>query len=111
MKYTSDGSAGALAAIAATSTIVVVAAVLVLVPRASGWENVKRSFFNGEVFRETFPDLLDAFWLDVKIFLWCVPCIFVLSLAIAVARNTPTRRCSRSACSPPGMSTCSAASR
>ena len=58
------------------------------VPRASGWENVKRSFFNGEVFRETFPDLLDAFWLDVKIFVWSAPCIFVLALAIAVARNT-----------------------
>jgi polar amino acid transport system permease protein len=76
------------AAIAATSTIVVIAAVVVLVPRASGWERVERSFFNGEVFRDTFPDLLDAFWLDVKIFVWSVPCIFVLALAIAVARNT-----------------------
>jgi len=59
----------------------------VLVPRASGWENVKRSFFNGEVFRETFPDLIDAFWLDVKIFLWSAPTILVLGMLIAIARN------------------------
>jgi polar amino acid transport system permease protein len=66
----------------------VVAAVVVLVPLAPGWERVQRSFFNGQVFRTTFPDLIDAFWLDVKIFVWSVPCIFVLALAIAIARNT-----------------------
>ena len=58
-----------------------------LVPRAPGWEKVRQSFFDGEVFRETFPDLLDAFWLDVKIFLWSAPCIVVVALAIALARN------------------------
>ncbi len=76
------------AAIAATSTAIVVAAVVALVPLAPGWDRVKRSFFNGRVFRDTFPDLLDAFWLDVKIFLWSVPCIFAWALAIAIARNT-----------------------
>ena len=59
-----------------------------LVPRTSGWPKVKRSFFNREVFVETFPDLVNAFWLDVKIFLFAVPCIFVLGLLIALSRNT-----------------------
>ena len=76
------------AAIAATSTALVVGAVIVLVPLTPGWDKVQRSFFNGRVFRATFPDLLDAFWLDVKIFLWSMPCIFVLALVIAVARNS-----------------------
>ena len=65
-----------------------VAAVVVLVPLTPGWERVQRSFFDGRVFRTTFPDLVDAFWLDVKIFVWSVPCIFVLALAVAIARNT-----------------------
>ncbi len=74
--------------IAATSTIIAIAAVVVLVPLTPGWPKVKRSFFDGEVFVDTFPDLIKAFWLDVKIFLFAVPCIFLLALLIALARNT-----------------------
>ena len=74
--------------IAATSTIIAITAVVVLVPLTPGWPKVKRSFFDGEVFVDTFPDLVKAFWLDVKIFLIAVPCIFVLALLIALARNT-----------------------
>ncbi|HSH10528.1 MAG TPA: amino acid ABC transporter permease [Ilumatobacter sp.] len=74
--------------IAATSTIIAIAAVIVLVPLTPGWPKVKRSFFDGEVFVDTFPDLVKAFWLDVRIFLFAVPCIFVLALLIALARNT-----------------------
>ncbi len=73
--------------IAATSTIIAITAVIVLVPLTPGWPKVKRSFFDGEVFVDTFPDLVKAFWLDVKIFLVAVPCIFALALLIALARN------------------------
>ena len=75
-------------AIAATSTALVILAVVVLVPRTPGWPKVKRSFFNRSVFVDTFPDLLSAFWLDIKIFLVAVPCIFALALFLALARNT-----------------------
>ncbi|WP_040493517.1 amino acid ABC transporter permease [Ilumatobacter nonamiensis] len=74
--------------IASASTVIVVAAVIVLVPRAPRWDRVKTSFFNRDIFVDTFPGLLRAFWLDVQIFLWSLPLIFVLSLAIAIARNT-----------------------
>jgi polar amino acid transport system permease protein len=74
--------------IAATSTIIVITAVVVLVPRTPGWPKVKRSFFNREIFVETFPALIEAFWLDVKIFLFAVPCIFLMALLIALCRNT-----------------------
>ncbi|MCR9170730.1 MAG: amino acid ABC transporter permease, partial [Rhodobacteraceae bacterium] len=69
--------------IAAGSTLAVVLAVVLLVPLAPGWEAVKRSFFNGEVFAKTFPGLLDAFVMNVAIFLWCAPIIAVLGLVIA----------------------------
>ncbi len=75
-------------AIAAASTIIAITAVIVLVPLTPGWPKVRRSFFDGDVFVDTFPDLVRAFWLDVKIFLVAVPCIFVLAILIALGRNT-----------------------
>ncbi len=73
--------------IAGGSTLAVVLAIVLLVPLAPGWEKVKYSFFNGEVFIKTFPKLLNAFVLDVAIFAWSVPLIAALGLAIALARD------------------------
>ncbi len=73
--------------IAAGSTAVVFLTIVLLVPMAPGWEKVKASFFNGEVFVKTFPKLLDAFKLDVAIFLWCAPAIVALGLLVALARD------------------------
>ena len=72
---------------AAGSTLAVLLAVLLLVPMAPGWEAVKKSFFNADVFARTFPGLLDAFLLDVAIFAWSAPLIFILGLAIALCRD------------------------
>ena len=73
--------------IAASSTAAVVLALVVLIPLAPGWEAVKRSFFNWDVFARTFPGLLEAFLLDVAIFLWCAPLIAILGLLVALARD------------------------
>jgi len=73
--------------IAAGSTLAVVLAIILLVPLAPGWAAVKRSFFNAEVFAQTFPGLLNAFLLDVMIFAWCAPAIALLGLAIALCRD------------------------
>jgi polar amino acid transport system permease protein len=77
-------------AIAATSTIVVVAALVILIPKAPGWYKVRRSFFNGEVFDETFPLLLEAFLKNLQIFAWCTPVILVWGMFIAICRNVRT---------------------
>ncbi len=73
--------------IAAGSTIGVLLALVVLIPLAPGWPAVKRSFFNAEVFADTFPGLLNAFLLDVAIFAWSAPLIFALGLLVALARD------------------------
>ena len=73
--------------VAATSTVLVIAAIVILVPLAPGWEKVQRSFFNGAVLADTFPKLLDAFLINVMIFAWCAPAIAVLGLLIALARD------------------------
>jgi polar amino acid transport system permease protein len=74
--------------IAAISTILVVAALVVFVPMAPGWGRVRQAFFDGDVFRESFSGLVSAFWLDVQILLWSTPLILIVSLLIALARNT-----------------------
>jgi polar amino acid transport system permease protein len=74
--------------ISGASLLAVVVALVLLVPLAPGWAAVKSSFFNGEILFRTFPTLLLAFVVDLKIFLWSAPLIFALSLAIALARNT-----------------------
>ena len=74
--------------IAAASTLVVLVAVVVLVPRMPRWDRVKQSFFDVEQMQDSFPRLLDAFWLDVKIFAWTTPAIFVVALLVALARNS-----------------------
>lgn len=52
------------------------------------WDRVKASFFDGELLADSFPRLLDAFVLDVMIFLWTTPFILLAAMLIAIARNT-----------------------
>jgi len=74
--------------VATVSTVVVVGALIILIPLTPGWERVRQAFFDGDVFVETFPGLVEAFWLDVKILLWATPFILLVSLMVALARNT-----------------------
>ncbi len=52
------------------------------------WDRVKASFFDGELLADSFPRLLDAFVLDVMIFVWTTPFILLAAMLIAIARNT-----------------------
>ena len=75
-------------AVATVSSLIVVTAIVLLVPRMPRWDRVRQAFFNGERFRDSFPRLLDAFVLDVKIFAWSAPLILILAMMIAMARNS-----------------------
>ncbi len=66
----------------------VLVAVVVFLPRMPRWDRVKKSFFDVDQMRDSFPRLIDAFWLDVKIFVWTTPAIFIAALLIALARNS-----------------------
>jgi len=74
--------------IAGASSAVLVAVVVLVVPRMPRWDRVRKSFFNWDRFADSFPRLLDAFVLDVKIFLWSIPFIIVLALLVATTRNS-----------------------
>lgn len=74
--------------IAAISTVVVIGALLILIPLTPGWEKVQQAFFDGDVFVDTLPILVEAFWVDVKILVWSTPPILIVALLVALARNT-----------------------
>jgi polar amino acid transport system permease protein len=61
--------------------------VALLVSRTPGWPAVQETFFNGDEFRASMPGLLEAFMLNVKIFLIAEPIILVFSLLIALTRT------------------------
>jgi polar amino acid transport system permease protein len=75
-------------AIAAASTVVVFAALAVVVVRAPGYDEVREAFFDGERFREAFPDVLDAFWLNVRVFVTAEAFILVVALLLAMAKGS-----------------------
>jgi polar amino acid transport system permease protein len=75
------------ATIAAVSTTVFVLIIVWLVPKTSGWQKVRESFFDRSVFRDSFRPILRAFWLDIRIFVVCAPCIVAVALLVALGRN------------------------
>jgi polar amino acid transport system permease protein len=76
-------------AVALVSTVVFFGLIGLLVVNSEGWPEVKRSFFNREVFEASFPDIADAFLLNVKIFLIAEVVILVAALGIAIVRSLP----------------------
>jgi polar amino acid transport system permease protein len=72
---------------ASAVSLAVVALVWVGITSSPGWPLVKETFFSGEHFRESLPDVLEAFWLNIRLFLLAEPLILALALAVALARQ------------------------
>lgn len=73
--------------VATVALVVVFVGLGLLVVTSPGWDRVRESFFNGFHAKASLPDIRDAFWLNVKMFLIAEPLILVLALAIALARG------------------------
>ena len=69
------------------SLIGFVVVISVIVSQTPGWPVVQETFFSREEFADSFPGLLEAFMLNVRIFLIAEPLILVFSLAIALTRT------------------------
>jgi polar amino acid transport system permease protein len=71
------------------STVVFFAVVVVLVTNAPGWPEVKATFFDWDIFRDSMPGIAQAFKLNVKIF--CISEVFILifALLLALIRSLP----------------------
>ncbi len=53
-----------------------------------GWPAVRETFFSWSVFKESFPEVLGGFWLDVKLFMTIEVAVLALGLLIALVRHS-----------------------
>jgi polar amino acid transport system permease protein len=73
--------------LAGTSTVVflvVMGAVVVLSP---GWERVKEQFLDPQVAKESFPAILDGFWLNLRVLAASSVLIVLVGLGLAAMRT------------------------
>ena len=73
--------------IAVISTVVFFAALILAVVNSSGWPQIKEAFFDGEVLRDSFAEILDKFWRNVFIFTVAEVFVLLLALLLAVMRS------------------------
>ena len=62
---------------------------MVVVTRSPGWDAFKAYFFDWDIYRDSFPEILDAFWVNVKLFLTAEAIILPAALFLAVLRGLP----------------------
>ncbi len=76
-------------AIAFASTFVFFGFLAWVAVNSPGWPLVQQSFFNGELFANSLPDIAAAFWVNVQLFFIAEILILFLALVIAVLRSSP----------------------
>lgn len=75
-------------AIAAASTLAVVGGLAALVLTSPGWPTVRETFFSWTVFKDSFPEVLEGFWLDVKLFVIVELAVLAVGLFISLVRTS-----------------------
>jgi polar amino acid transport system permease protein len=75
--------------IAAASTVVFFGVLALVVVNSPGWPEVRESFFDWQIFRESLPEIAPKLLLNVQIFLIAEVFILVFGLALAVLRSLP----------------------
>jgi polar amino acid transport system permease protein len=75
-------------AIAAISSVVVLGGLAAWVLTSPGWPVVRETFFSWSVFRESFPEVLEGFWLDVKLMVIVEIAVLAFGLAVALLRTS-----------------------
>jgi polar amino acid transport system permease protein len=75
-------------AIAAVSTVIVLGGLAAWILTSPGWPAVRETFFSWSVFKESFPEVLSGFWLDVKVFVTVEVAVLVIGLVIALVRTS-----------------------
>ncbi len=76
-------------AIAFVSTVVFFGLVAFGITRSPGWGELKAYFFDWGIYRDSFPEIAAAFWVNVKLFLIAEVFILPAALLLAVLRSLP----------------------
>ncbi|MEO7198537.1 MAG: amino acid ABC transporter permease [Solirubrobacterales bacterium] len=74
--------------ISAISTVIVVGGLTALALSSPGWPQVRDKFFSSSAFIDSFPNVLDGFWLDIKVFMVVEVVVLGLGLFVALVRVT-----------------------
>jgi polar amino acid transport system permease protein len=75
--------------VAAISTVVFFGIIGLVIVNAPGWPRVQEKFLNGQVFVESLPLVVGAFWVNVQLFLIAEVLILVLAMVVAILRGMP----------------------
>jgi polar amino acid transport system permease protein len=68
--------------------VVVLGGLAALILTSNGWPSVKETFFSWSAFKDSFPEVLKGFWLDIKLFCIVEVCVLIVGLVVAVCRTT-----------------------
>jgi len=80
---------GRSVAIAVVSTIVFFVVLSLIIVNSPGWDEVKRAFFSRTQFKDSFPGIVRAFLVNVRLFMLSEVLILAFALVIAVMRSLP----------------------
>jgi polar amino acid transport system permease protein len=75
--------------IAVASTVIFFTVATVAIVNSPGWPAIRASFFDGEVFADSFPKVVEAFRRNVFIFMVAEVLVLLVALLIAVMRSLP----------------------
>jgi len=75
--------------VAVASTVVFFAVIVLVVVNSAGWPEVRKAFFDRQLFTDSFPEIARAFLLNVRIFCIAEVVILLAALGIAVLRGLP----------------------
>ena len=73
--------------IAAVSSVVVLGGLAALILTSPGWPVFRDSFFSWEQFKDSFPGIAEAFWLDIRVFVIVEIAVLIIGLAVALVRT------------------------
>jgi polar amino acid transport system permease protein len=73
--------------IAVVSTVLFFAVLGLAIVNSSGWPQIKEAFFDVDILRDSFGEILDKFWRNVFIFVVAEVFVLLLALLIAVMRS------------------------
>jgi polar amino acid transport system permease protein len=75
--------------IAAVSTVVFFAVLVLVVVSSPGWPEVRESFFDGDIFRDSLREIAPKLLVNIRMFLIAEVFILVFGLALAILRSLP----------------------
>jgi polar amino acid transport system permease protein len=68
--------------------VVIVGGLVALILTSPGWPKVRDTFFDWSAFKDAFPDVLRAFWFDVRTFCVVEVVVLIVGMVVALIRTT-----------------------